>query len=266
MFRGTIESRRKRPAPSPAGCRRQPSVRRPALSTDLRRLALGDSRWTSRARHATAFDPGGRAGARCCTKHGDRGLRAARGRGLSSLRGRRRHLGGRLRARAAVPAGAEGTEEPPRPSRGRIQRRRFSTLGAGKGDRRCESWRAGAAGRRVPTGVAGHRGLSAYRYRGRPITALQGIDANGRVAYVGTFSKTMFPALRVGYVIAPEGLAAAFAHAVRNTGQSVPQPVQGHSPSSSTPATTAGMCAGCERCTQGAARASSRWSANTCRM
>ena len=68
---------------------------------------------------------------------------------------------------------------------------------------------------------------SEYRYRGRPITALQGIDANGRVAYIGTFSKTMFPALRVGYVIAPESLAAAFAHAVRNTGQSVPQPVQG---------------------------------------
>ena len=37
----------------------------------------------------------------------------------------------------------------------------------------------------------------------------------------------MFPALRAGYIIAPEGLAAAFAHAVRNTSQSVPQPVQG---------------------------------------
>ena len=68
---------------------------------------------------------------------------------------------------------------------------------------------------------------SEYRYRGRPITALQGLDGSGRVAYVGTFSKTMFPALRVGYVIAPEGLEAAFARAVRNTGQSVPQPVQG---------------------------------------
>ena len=37
----------------------------------------------------------------------------------------------------------------------------------------------------------------------------------------------MFPGLRVGYVIAPEGLEAAFAHAVRNTGQTVPQPIQG---------------------------------------
>ena len=68
---------------------------------------------------------------------------------------------------------------------------------------------------------------SEYRYRGRPLAAVQGIDANGRVAYIGTFSKTMFPALRVGYVIAPEGLEAAFAHAVRNTGQTVPQPMQG---------------------------------------
>ena len=68
---------------------------------------------------------------------------------------------------------------------------------------------------------------SEYRYRGRPIAAVQGIDSSDRVAYVGTFSKTMFPALRVGYVVAPEGLAAAFAHAVRNTGQTVPQPVQG---------------------------------------
>ena len=67
---------------------------------------------------------------------------------------------------------------------------------------------------------------SEYRYRGRPLAAIQGLDTHGRVAYVGTFAKTMFPALRVGYVVAPEGLEGAFAHAVRNTGQSVPQPVQ----------------------------------------
>ena len=66
-----------------------------------------------------------------------------------------------------------------------------------------------------------------FRYCGRPIAAVQGINSNGRVAYVGTFSKTTFPALRVGYVIAPEGLASTFAQAVRNTGHSVPQPVQG---------------------------------------
>ena len=67
---------------------------------------------------------------------------------------------------------------------------------------------------------------SEFRYRGRPIAAMQGIDAKGRVVYVGTFSKTMFPALRVGYIIAPRGIAAAFANAARNTGQSAPQPLQ----------------------------------------
>jgi GntR family transcriptional regulator / MocR family aminotransferase len=47
---------------------------------------------------------------------------------------------------------------------------------------------------------------SAYRYEGRPIPALYGIDTSGRVVYVGTFSKTMFPALRIGYVVAPPAL------------------------------------------------------------
>jgi GntR family transcriptional regulator/MocR family aminotransferase len=47
---------------------------------------------------------------------------------------------------------------------------------------------------------------SAYRYEGRPIPALQGLDASGRTIYVGTFSKTMFPALRLGYVVVPRAL------------------------------------------------------------
>ena len=68
---------------------------------------------------------------------------------------------------------------------------------------------------------------SEYRYRGRPIASVQGLDPQGRVVYVGTFAKTMLPALRVGYLIVPEGLQAAFANAVRNTGQTAPQPLQG---------------------------------------
>ena len=47
---------------------------------------------------------------------------------------------------------------------------------------------------------------SAYRYEGRPIPALYGLDLGGRVVYVGTFSKTMFPALRIGYVVVPRTL------------------------------------------------------------
>ncbi|MEQ9556705.1 MAG: PLP-dependent aminotransferase family protein [Rhodospirillales bacterium] len=51
---------------------------------------------------------------------------------------------------------------------------------------------------------------SEYRYRGRPLAALQGLDGGDRVIYVGTFSKVMFPALRLGYLVVPEPLVDAF--------------------------------------------------------
>lgn len=44
---------------------------------------------------------------------------------------------------------------------------------------------------------------SEYRYSGRPIPALQGLDSDGLVLYAGSFSKVMFPALRLGYVVIP---------------------------------------------------------------
>ncbi len=47
---------------------------------------------------------------------------------------------------------------------------------------------------------------SEYRFRGRPLEALQGLDAAGRVLYVGTFSKVLFPSLRLGYLVAPADL------------------------------------------------------------
>lgn len=47
---------------------------------------------------------------------------------------------------------------------------------------------------------------SEFRYGGPPLTALQGMDGSGRVAYVGTFSKILFPGLRTGYLVAPEPL------------------------------------------------------------
>lgn len=54
---------------------------------------------------------------------------------------------------------------------------------------------------------------SEYRYAGRPLAALQGLDGNGRVIYVGSFSKVMFPSLRIGYLVVPPDLAVAFARA-----------------------------------------------------
>jgi GntR family transcriptional regulator/MocR family aminotransferase len=54
---------------------------------------------------------------------------------------------------------------------------------------------------------------SEYRYAGRPLAALQGLDGEGRVIYLGTFSKVLFPALRLGYMIVPPDLVDAFATA-----------------------------------------------------
>jgi GntR family transcriptional regulator / MocR family aminotransferase len=49
-----------------------------------------------------------------------------------------------------------------------------------------------------------------FRYVGRPLQALQGIDRAGRVLYAGTFSKTVFPALRLGYLVLPPPLMRVF--------------------------------------------------------
>ena len=54
---------------------------------------------------------------------------------------------------------------------------------------------------------------SEYRFGSRPIASLQGLDTDERVIYIGTFSKVMFPALRLGYVVVPKDLVRAFAAA-----------------------------------------------------
>jgi GntR family transcriptional regulator/MocR family aminotransferase len=54
---------------------------------------------------------------------------------------------------------------------------------------------------------------SEFRYVGRPLPSLQGLDDHGRVLYVGTFSKSMFPSLRVGYLVAPPDLVDVLARA-----------------------------------------------------
>jgi len=51
---------------------------------------------------------------------------------------------------------------------------------------------------------------SEFRYAARPLASLQGLDKNGRVIYIGTFSKTIFPALRIGCAVVPPILADIF--------------------------------------------------------
>jgi GntR family transcriptional regulator/MocR family aminotransferase len=51
---------------------------------------------------------------------------------------------------------------------------------------------------------------SEYRYGNMPIASLQGLDNNSRVIYIGTFSKTLFPSLRLGYLVIPQDLVDRF--------------------------------------------------------
>ncbi len=54
---------------------------------------------------------------------------------------------------------------------------------------------------------------SEFRFEGQPRDSLQGLDGEGRVAFVGSFSKTLAPSLRLGYVIAPPALREALLNA-----------------------------------------------------
>jgi len=52
---------------------------------------------------------------------------------------------------------------------------------------------------------------SEYRYSGRPVPALQGLDQNGVVLFAGSLSKVLFPSLRLGYLVVPRDLIDYFA-------------------------------------------------------
>lgn len=60
---------------------------------------------------------------------------------------------------------------------------------------------------------------SEFRYRGRPLPALSALDEERRVFYVGTFSKALCSAVRLGYVVVPEWLIETFAKAMNLLGQ-----------------------------------------------
>jgi len=63
---------------------------------------------------------------------------------------------------------------------------------------------------------------SEFRYRGRPLPALKSMDRNDRVIYSGTFSKAMFPGLRLAYVVAPVNAVARFQAASYNLNAGCP--------------------------------------------
>jgi GntR family transcriptional regulator/MocR family aminotransferase len=63
---------------------------------------------------------------------------------------------------------------------------------------------------------------SEYRYSGRPIPALQGLDHHGAVLYAGSFSKVLFPALRLGYMVIPSDLVHHFEAAISLTVRHAP--------------------------------------------
>ncbi len=47
---------------------------------------------------------------------------------------------------------------------------------------------------------------SEYRFEGRPVPALQSLDRNSNVIFIGSFNKLLFPSLRIGYVVLPPSL------------------------------------------------------------
>jgi len=61
---------------------------------------------------------------------------------------------------------------------------------------------------------------SEYRYAGRPLPSLQGLDRASRTIYVGSFSKVIFPALGLGYAIVPPPMIGAFQNALKLTSRS----------------------------------------------
>ncbi len=64
---------------------------------------------------------------------------------------------------------------------------------------------------------------SEFRYRGRPIPALQGLDGNDRVIYLGTFSKSIAPAIRISFLVLPKPLLSAYRERGRRFSSTVPR-------------------------------------------
>ena len=63
---------------------------------------------------------------------------------------------------------------------------------------------------------------SEFRYAGRPLPALQGLDRHGEVLFTGSFSKVLFPSLRLGYLVLPSDLADRFSATLSITRRHAP--------------------------------------------
>ena len=67
---------------------------------------------------------------------------------------------------------------------------------------------------------------SEYRYQGKPLPALKSLDQQGRVLYTGTFSKVLFPGLRLAYLVVPDAQSDAFARQADRLHNHCPQLLQ----------------------------------------
>src|SRR6185312_11789590 len=76
--------------------------------------------------------------------------------------------------------------------------------------------------RRRPAAIVEDDYDSEFRFSARPLEPLYSLDTGGRVLYAGTFSKSMLPALRTGFVLVPPGLRDAIV-AARQVGDSYGQ-------------------------------------------
>jgi GntR family transcriptional regulator/MocR family aminotransferase len=68
---------------------------------------------------------------------------------------------------------------------------------------------------------------SELRYSGRPLASLQGLDAEQRVVYLGTFSKVLYPGIKIGYLVVPPALIEPFRSALYDLQRPGQLPVQG---------------------------------------
>lgn len=67
---------------------------------------------------------------------------------------------------------------------------------------------------------------SEFRYKGRPIKALQGIDAHHKVIYMSTFSKSIFPSIRTAYMVLPQPLIQRYHQQITKPSITVPRHIQ----------------------------------------